>query len=872
MKIKKIKKRDGRVVDFDEKRIFRAISKAVKEVEDLVDEVFVQSVCDEVLFELEDEREINNDQIPSVEHIQDLVEKKLAEAGNFEVTKRYILYRAERAKLRAKKRVEALKKIDKNLLKVTKANGRKEFFKKNKLRKTFNRAAKGFKSECKFKEVYDILKLQLVDNITTDDLMKNMRRACLNLISVNNIAWQNIAGRIYTMELYAQACRNRKMKVKDIYSTESFVKHFDTYVKKDLYYHDFYKYYSKQDIVKASKSINKKRDFDYIYSTILSFDKRYLLNPNKKIFELPQEMYLAVGLFLAIPEKKENRLKMALRIYEVCSTQKLSLPTPTLLNARTNYHQLSSCFKFNVDDDLRSIYHVIENLAQISKFGGGAGVYLGHIRAKGAAIRGVEGSSGGIIPWTKVINNTATSVNQLGSRIGAISVTTDIWHKDIFDFLNLQTETGDIRSKAFDIFPAISIPDLFMKRVAKDKNWTLFDPHEVEKVTGKNMEDQFNLAFDKFYRQCEKNKKLKLKEVVSAKDLFKTFMKTAVETGMPYIFFRDTVNRVNPNSHVGNVYATQLCTEICQNTSPSKFIGEKVTKNKVAINYEMGDTVVCNLASINVAKVNTQKEIDEVFPVAMRVLDNVIDLNFYPVKESRETAKRYRPVGLGFMGLAEYLACNQLAYESPKARKAVDELFERYALATLENSRKLAREKGAYPLFKGSQWSKGILFGRKASWYNKKNIQLPTRWKRLIKGIKRDGLRFGYHLAPAPNTSTAGVVGTTAGLMPIYQKFFVETNVIAPTVTVAPNLSKENFWYYKEYKQMKMSAVIDMYATLYKWVDQSIPFEWMIDPAQISPEELYNYYFKAWRKKIKTIYYLRSLSGEMKEDCESCSG
>ncbi|HHX58524.1 MAG TPA: hypothetical protein GX706_02040, partial [Candidatus Moranbacteria bacterium] len=627
MKIEKIKKRDGRIVDFDVSRIFNAISRAIREVEKTVDTDYVQEICDDVVYELED-LALNYDETPSVELIQDLVERRLADSGNFEIAKRYILYRAERARLRAKKRLDELKKLETNVLKVTKSSGKKELFKKSKLRKTFQRAAKGFQRQCLFNEMYEILKLTIVDGISTEDLLKNMRRACLDLITVNNIHWQNIAGRLYTMELYAKACRNRKIKHSEIYSPDKFVALMDDYIKKGHYYKDFYQYYTKAEIRKAARAINKKRDFDYVYSTVLAFDKRYLKNPNKVVMELPQEMYLAVGLFLAIPEKKENRLQFALKVYEACSSQKISLPTPTLLNSRTNYHQLSSCFKFNVDDDLRSIYHTIENLAQISKFGGGAGTYLGHIRSRGAAIRGVSGASGGVVPWIRVINNTANSVNQLGSRLGAISVTTDVWHRDIYDFLNLQTEAGDIRTKAFDVFPAISVPDLFMQRVEKDQDWTLFDPHEIAEVTGKRLEDYFDKDFKKFYLGCEKNNKLKLKETVRAKDLFKTFMKTAVETGMPYVFFRDTVNRVNPNKHAGNVYSTQLCTEICQNTSPSRFIEEVVEDGTVAIKYEIGDTVVCNLASINVARVNTQKEIDEIFPVAMRLLDNVIDLNF----------------------------------------------------------------------------------------------------------------------------------------------------------------------------------------------------------------------------------------------------
>ncbi|MCF7831170.1 ribonucleoside-diphosphate reductase subunit alpha [Candidatus Gracilibacteria bacterium] len=876
MQNKQIIKRNGGTVDFESSRIKDAIGKAILSTQKnlnhslIIPDNFADEITNEIVLFLEEEF-FSQGKVPSVENIQDLVEQTLVESGFFEIARSYILYRSEHAKLRAEKRIEELKKIEKNLFRVTKRDGKTQKFDIKKIQKVFTRVSKGYEKTCRFKDLYDLFKMTLVDKVKTKDLIHNLRKACIDLVSTENIDWQVIAGRLFAMEFYREACRNRNMKEEEIYTPQSFKDHFDDYIKKNLYYKKFYDYYSEADILKAGGFINKERDFSYIYSTMLAFSKRYLLNPNKVIHELPQEMYLAIALFLAIPEKKEDRLKVAKQIYEVTSTQKLSLPTPTLLNARTNYHQLSSCFKLNVGDDLRCIYHNIENMAQISKFGGGVGVYLGHIRSRGSAIRGVRSSSGGVIPWTRVINDTACAVNQLGARLGAISPTLDVWHRDINDFLNLQTESGDIRSKAFDVFPAISVPDIFMERVETDGNWTLFDPYEINKITGQKMEDLYGKKFKDFYEQCEQNNKIVLKETIKAKDLMKEILKTTVETGMPYFFFRDIVNEANPNKHKGMIYSTQLCTEICQNTSEAEFVAETNEDDEISIRYKAGETVVCNLASINVAKVNTQKDIDEVFPVAMRVLDNVITLNLYPIKEAELTSKKYRSIGLGFMGLAEYLACNKLAYDSEEARQKADELFEKYAYTTLRESNSLATERGAYELFPGSDWEKGILFGRKEDWYQK-NSKMPEKWSKLIKDIKKDGLRFSYHLAPAPNTSTAGVVGTTAGLLPVYKKFFVETNVIAPTVTVAPNLSKENFWYYQEYPNINMNDVIEMIGRIYKWVDQSISFEWLINPAKVSPADLYSYYFKAWKNKIKTVYYLRSMSADVKEVCASCSG
>ena len=872
----KIRKRTGEVADFDAVRIREAIAKAVAATRDRVGASMAgpfelpQEVSDKVVLEIE-QKFGSTERIVSVEEIQDVVERKLAESGYFEVAREFILYRAEHARRRAEKRIEELRKLEKNLLKVSKHDGSQEAFDPRKLKKVFDRASGGFETACRFDDAFAILRNHLVDGITTEQVIENLKRSCIDLITVQNIDWQIIAGRLLVMQLYKSASRNRGVKIEDLYSTSSFQAHFEDYLKKGFYYKEFLKFYTAQEIGLAASFIDPARDFSYIYSTVLALNKRYLYNPNKIVAELPQEMYLTVALFLAIPEPKEKRLEFARAIYEATSTQKLSLPTPTLINARTNFAQLSSCFKLNVADDLRAIYHSVENMAQISKFGGGVGVYLGHIRSKGGDIRGVKLTSGGVVPWVRVINDTAAAVNQLGARFGAISPTLDIWHRDILDFLNLQTETGDIRRKAFDIFPAVSIPDLFMQRVDEGGEWTLFDPHEIHKVTGRRLEDTFDVEFTKFYESCEKDERLRLRVTTNAKVLMKTFLKTAVETGMPYAFFRDTVNRVNPNKHAGMVYSTQLCTEICQNTSSSVFSGETVEDGKVVLRYTPGDTVVCNLASINVARVHTSEEIEKIISVAMRVLDNVITLNLYPIQEAELTSNKYRSVGLGFMGLAEYLACQKLSYDSLEARKNVDILFEKYALTTLKASNALAKERGAYPLFKGSDWEKGIIFGRNESWYAKES-QDPKSWAELIADIRKNGLRFAYHLAPAPNTSTAGVVGTTAGLLPVYKKFFMETNAIAPIVTVAPNLSKENFWFYKEYANMEMDDVIEMIAVVYKWIDQSISFEWMINPARTSPKQLFDYYMKAWRSGIKTVYYVRSMSGDVKEGCVSCSG
>jgi ribonucleoside-diphosphate reductase alpha chain len=871
MTITQIRRRDGELIDFDRTRIEKAIDLAAQDAGD-IDRSFVPAVTDFIIKDLQHVfGEVFVNRIPGVEDIQDIVEQNLMKLHKYEVAKQYIIYRSKRSEERVEKKEELIKQFEENAMKVTKSNGSKAFFDEDKVRAVFDRAAKGYEDRCTFEALMEAFKKNLVEDIKTSDINKLLTKTCVDLVSVENIAWEQVAAQIFLGNVYKQAIKNRWIKLGDIYKPASYKALFDEYIEKGLYYKDFYKYYSEADILEAGKHLNKKTDEDYGYTTVLSLNKRYLCNPNKVIKELPQEMYMSVALFLAIPEPVENRLAFALKVYELCSTQKISLPTPTLINARTNYHQLSSCFEISIDDDLRGIYHGVENMAQISKYGGGIGVYLGNIRSRGGMIRGIEGVSGGANPWIKVINDTAIAVNQLGSRLGSISVTLDVWHRDIYDFLDLQTETGDIRSKAFDVFPAISVPDIFMRRVMEDADWTLFDPNEIERIIGKKLQDNYSDEFEVLYVALEADDRLKLKQTVKAKDLFKKFLKTTVETGMPYVNYRDTINKLNPNKHAGMIYTTNLCTEIQQNTSPTKFIEETIEGGKIILRYDPGDLVVCNLASINVAKVFEEDVIKEAFPVVARILDNVITLNYYPIKEAEVTSKKYRSIGIGYLGLAEYLATHGMAYDSPEARAHVDNLFEQYAYYTYDASIQLAAERGTYTAYKGSEYDKGILLGHDKEWFVREK-KMGQKWANLFDAMKKHGIRFWYHTAPAPNTSTAGIVGTTAALLPIYKKYFVETNLSAPTVRVAPKLAPENFWLYKEYINMDMNDVIDMMSVIYQWVDQSISFEWMIDPAKVSPAELYGYYVKSWEQGIKTVYYVRSLSAEVGEACVSCSG
>lgn len=361
MTILNIKKRDGEIVPFDRTRIENAISMACDAIGHR-DKNFIPSLTDAII------EDISAHRLPAVEDIQDAVEKNLMKAEFFEIAKEYILYREHRKTVREADHLEYVKKFENRTLTVTKRDGSTELFDLGKIRRVYDRVSQGFEKTCPFSDMVEVLKDSVVDEMTTKDISRLLIKTTIDLISIENISWQNIAGRIMILDLYKQASRNRNIPTGAVYSGENFKALFDTYIMEGLYYKDFYKYYSDEEILKAGNHISKTQDFEYPYTTTLAISKRYLMNYNKVVRELPQEMYMAVALFLAIPEKDEDRFDIAMKIYDMCSGQKISLPTPTLMNARSNFHQLSSCFKMSIEDDLRAIYHNVENIAQISKF------------------------------------------------------------------------------------------------------------------------------------------------------------------------------------------------------------------------------------------------------------------------------------------------------------------------------------------------------------------------------------------------------------------------------------------------------------------------------------------------------------------------
>lgn len=758
---------------------------------------------------------------------------------------------------------------------IRKRNGALEELCVEKTKRMIAFACQGFE-ECNPLELEMDAKIQFRDGMTTKEIQKVLIQTAIekviqteqneygNTVRSTNISWQFVAARLFLADLYKEAAIKRNYKT---YGYGDFVALVEYLTAKGSYGDYLMEAYTKEEIKELGNYIKKERDLLFNYEGVKLLADRYLIrDTDGATCELPQERFMVIGMHLAIPEK-DKKVEYAKKFYDLLSELKMTVATPTLANAGTSFYQLSSCFISTVGDNLWSIYDVNEKFASVSKHGGALGIYLGKVRALNSSIRGFKNASGGVIPWVRLYNDTAVAVDQLGRRKGGATVTLDIWHQDLYDFLELRTNNGDDRRKAYDIFPALSIPNLFMERLKKREMWSLFDPHAVRELMGYGLEDFYDEiddeAFTKRYIDCEKNPLLN-RITVKALDVMKKIMKSAVETGTPFIFFRDTVNRANPNKHAGMIYASNLCHEIAQNMSESKKIEEEIqTKQqdtRILTTVSAGDMVTCNLNSINLGRI-TKEELAYTIPLQIRMLDNVITLNMAPVAEAKITSEKYRAIGLGTSGYHHYLAKRKIQWESEEHLKEADELFEEIAYQSIKASMELAKEKGAYPLFEGSEWQTGEYFKRRN--YN------SERFQKLKDEVAQFGMRNGYLMAIAPTGSTSNIAGTTAGIDPIFKKFFIEEKKGSFTPKAAPELSNETFWFYKEAHTINQTMSVKACGVRQRHIDQAQSFNFYITP-EMKAVDILNLYIEAYEQGVKTIYYVRNQSLEM-DECTSCS-
>ena len=700
-------------------------------------------------------------------------------------------------------------------------------------------------------------------NMTLEDRLGALIQAAAELTTQEAPDWEYIGARLLMVEFNIRL--RAELGPRQIGSLYDKI----CYLTEEGLYGDYIlENYKKEEIDQFERYMDQTRNHLFNYSGLELLLNRYVIRSRQNApLETPQEMFLGIAMHLAMQETAD-RESWVKRFYDMLSTLKVTMATPTLSNARKPYHQLSSCFIDTVPDSLDGIYQSIDSFAKVSKFGGGMGLYFGKVRAAGSDIRGFKGAAGGVIRWIKLANDTAVAVDQLGMRQGAVAVYLDVWHKDLPEFLTLRTNNGDDRMKAHDVFPAVCYPNLFWKQAKEDieGDWYLMCPHEILTIKGWALEDFYGTQWEEHYLDCVSDSRIH-KRIIPIKDIIRLVLKSAVETGTPFTFNRDMVNEANPNSHCGIIYCSNLCTEIAQNMSGVEQIEQEIRRvdgeTVVVTVTKPGDFVVCNLASLSLGKIDLKdtQELTELTRCAIRALDNVIDLNFFPVPYAKITNLRYRPVGLGVSGYHHMLAKNGISWESQEHLEFSDRVFEAINYAAIEASCDFAGEKGSYDLYEGSEWQTGAYFDKRG--------YCSERWKCLREKVAASGMRNGWLLAIAPTSSTSMIAGTTAGLDPVLNRYYLEEKKSGLVPRVAPDLSPETFWKYKNAHYIDQKWSVRAAGVRQRHVDQAQSMNLYITN-DYTLRQVLGLYILAWECGVKTIYYIRSKSLEV-EECEACS-
>lgn len=790
-------------------------------------------------------------------------------------------------------------------MKVLKRNGRVEELDISKIKKYTTLATEGLENVSQSELELDA-KIQFRDGITTEEIQTTLIKTAVDKIDIDRPNWTYVAARLFLYDLYHK-----------VNPSKEYPHLRDYFIKGEKEGRILLGLKEKYDLDDLNAYIKPERDLQFTYLGIKTLYDRYLIkDKNARPIELPQHMFMAIAMFLA-----QNELDCgawAKKFYDLISKFEVMVATPTLSNARTTRHQLSSCYIGSTPDNIEGIFDSYKEMALLSKFGGGIGWDWSRVRAMGGSIDGHKNAAGGIIPFLKITNDIAVAVDQLGTRKGAIAVYIEPWHMDIGDFIDLRKNSGEERRRAHELFPALWINDLFMKRVKDNAKWTLFDPYDVPKLT-----ELYGDEFEVEYKKYEQDENI-AKEVVDAKELWKKILTNYFESGMPFLCFKDNANKANPNPHSGLIRSSNLCTEIFQNTEPS-YYKVKVTyedesvelfdeSDEVVVNNSLlktakkistldtingkkvfivekeevlGKTAVCNLASINLSKINTREDIKRVVPTAIRMLDNVIDLNFYPHKKVKLTNLKSRAIGLGVMGEAQMLAEKEIYFGSNEHFDLINEIMENISYEAISASSDLAAEKGVYEDYEGSNWSKGIFPIDLAS-ENAKALtfsdslfnQSECDWAKLKEKVKKLGMRNGYLMAIAPTSSISILVGTTQTIEPIYKRKWFEQNLSGMIPNVVPNLSANTWQYYTPAYELDQRLLVKAAAVRGKWIDQGQSLNIFVSLDKASGGYLNSIYTLAHELGLKSCYYLRSESPESSHldnkpmdrsiECEGC--
>ena len=881
-------KRNGKVVAFEDDKIKVAITKAFLATES-GNAAASERIHKKVNQLTENVVEVFQRRMPSggtlhIEEIQDQVELQLMRSEELDVAKSYILYRAERTQERKKEKLE-IELPDTPSINITKSDGTVVPLDVEKVAGLISDACENL-DEVSINEVLDEALKNLYDGVSIADMRTSLVMSARTKVE-KEPNYSYVTARILMDQIRSEALNFLNIAEESTYQEmekyypEAFKAYIDKGIELDILNPELKTF----DLDKLSQAIDHTRDNQFTYLGLQTLYDRYFIHCDDVRYELPQVFFMRVSMGLALEE--ENREDRAIEFYRLLSSFDYMSSTPTLFNSGTKRPQLSSCYLTTIPDDLDGIFSAMKDNALLSKWAGGLGNDWTPVRAMNSYIKGTNGKSQGVVPFLKVANDTAVAVNQGGKRKGAMCGYLETWHLDIEEFLEFRKNTGDERRRTHDMNTANWVPDLFMKRVEQDENWTLFSPGEAPEL-----HDLVGKAFEEKYEEYEdKAKKGEMNQFKSipAKELWRKMLTMLFETGHPWITFKDSCNLRSPQQHSGVVHSSNLCTEITLNTSADKEIA------------------VCNLGSVNLANHMKDGSLDEekvkqTVSTAIRMLDNVININYYSVDTAKNSNFKHRPIGLGLMGFQDALYLQDIPYCSDEAVEFADRSMELISYSAIYASTELAKERGAYESFEGSLWSKGILpkdsidilSENRGSEYLNVDRSETLDWETLRKKVIKDGMRNSNVMAIAPTATISNITGVTQSIEPTYQNLYVKSNLSGEFTIVNPHLVRKlkelDLWddvmindlKYFEGSLSEISRIPDdvkkLFSTAFevepkyivesasrrqKWIDQAQSLNLYIGNAD--GKKLDITYRMAWYSGLKTTYYLRSIAATSTE-------
>ena len=881
-------KRNGKVVPFEDDKIKVAITKAFLAVEsgNAAASERIHTKVNELTKNVVDvfKRRMPSGGTLHIEEIQDQVELQLMRSEELDVAKSYILYRAGRTQERKKETIEVdIPNVPK--INITKTDGSKVPLDVERVASLINDACEGLE-EVSVKEVLDEALKNLYDGVSISDMRTSLVMSARTKVE-KEPNYSFVTARILMDQIRNEALGFLGVSEESTY--HEMEKHYPTafkaYIDKGIELDILNPELKEFDLDKLADAIDYERDNQFTYLGLQTLYDRYFIHSNDVRYELPQVFFMRVSMGLALEE--ENREERAIEFYKLLSSFDYMSSTPTLFNSGTKRPQLSSCYLTTIPDDLDGIFSAMKDNALLSKWAGGLGNDWTPVRAMNSYIKGTNGKSQGVVPFLKVANDTAVAVNQGGKRKGAMCGYLETWHLDIEEFLELRKNTGDERRRTHDMNTANWVPDLFMKRVEQDREWTLFSPGETPELhdlIGKEFEDKYEE-----YEEKAKKGEMGQYKSVPAKELWRKMLTMLFETGHPWITFKDSCNLRSPQQHAGVVHSSNLCTEITLNTSADKEIA------------------VCNLGSVNLANHMTDGKLDEekikqTVSTAIRMLDNVININYYSVDTAKNSNMKHRPIGLGLMGFQDALYLQNIPYCSDEAVEFADRSMEMISYNAILASTELAKERGAYESFEGSLWSQGILpkdsldilEKHRGKEYLQVDRSETLDWDSLRKKVMKDGMRNSNVMAIAPTATISNITGVTQSIEPTYQNLYVKSNLSGEFTIVNPHLVRKlkelDLWddvmindlKYFEGSLTEISRIPDdvkkLFSTAFevepryivesasrrqKWIDQAQSLNLYIGNAD--GKKLDITYRMAWYSGLKTTYYLRSIAATSTE-------